>query len=138
MLQAGLPFCFRRFSRRLFASVLLVVGLGSALLVQAREPSDGRALVTIALAQLPPQARQTHALIQAGGPFPYSKDGSAFGNRERLLPAQPRGYYLEYTVQTPGTRDRGARRVVCGGAPRAPDVCYYSNNHYASFSRIVD
>ena len=89
------------------------------------------------LAQLPAEARKTDALIRSGGPFPYRKDGTVFGNRERLLPARQRGYYLEYTVKTPGSRDRGARRIVCGGQPRTPDACYYTGDHYASFKRIV-
>lgn len=93
----------------------------------------------VSLAVLPVQARQTHALILAGGPFPYPhKDGSVFGNRERLLPLHSRGYYREYTVKTPGVNHRGARRIVCGGTrPTAPDICYYTADHYASFSRIV-
>ena len=74
----------------------------------------------------------------SGGPFPYEKDGTVFGNRERLLPANPRGYYREYTVAAPGARNRGARRIVCGGRqPTQPDACYYTADHYASFSRIV-
>ena len=92
----------------------------------------------VALSTLPPQARQTHQLILAGGPFPYRKDGSVFGNRERLLPLHPRGYYREYTVKTPGASNRGARRIVCGGnQPAAPDACFYTADHYASFQRIV-
>jgi ribonuclease T1 len=93
---------------------------------------------TVALAQLPPEARETEQLVRRGGPFPYSKDGSTFGNRERLLPLRTRGYYREYTVRTPGSRDRGARRIVCGGrVPVAPDACYYTDDHYTSFRRIV-
>lgn len=93
---------------------------------------------TVALADLPAEARQTEQLIRAGGPFPYAKDGTVFGNRERLLPRERRGYYREYTVRTPGSRDRGARRIVCGGEqPKAPDACYYTSDHYASFRRIV-
>ena len=80
---------------------------------------------------------QTYGLIAKGGPFPYDKDGTVFGNRERLLPIQVRGYYREYTVRTPGVSHRGKRRIVCGGAPRTPDVCYYTSDHYASFRRIV-
>lgn len=93
---------------------------------------------TVPLASLPSEAQETERLIRAGGPFPYEKDGSRFGNRERLLPVQARGYYREYTVKTPGSRDRGARRIVCGGhQPTAPDACFYTDDHYASFRRIV-
>lgn len=92
----------------------------------------------VELEQLPREARQTHALIHAGGPFPYRKDGIVFGNREHLLPDQARGFYREYTVPTPGVQNRGARRIVCGGKPRrAPESCFYSDDHYASFRRIV-
>ena len=92
----------------------------------------------MALAELPREAQQTDQLIRAGGPFPYAKDGVTFGNRERLLPRRERGYYREYTVPTPGASNRGTRRIVCGGAPvRHPEVCYYTDDHYASFRRIV-
>ena len=101
-------------------------------------PPPGGAISPIALAELPPQGRQTYALIREGGPFPYDKDGTVFGNRERLLPPHQRGYYREYTVKTPGSRNRGARRIVCGGKPRVPDVCYYTSDHYASFREIVE
>lgn len=95
-------------------------------------------MATVDLSTLPPQARETHQLILAGGPFPYRKDGSVFGNRERLLPSQARGWYREYTVKTPGSPDRGARRIVCGGTrPTAPEACYYTADHYTSFRRIV-
>lgn len=83
---------------------------------------------------LPAEAIETLALIKAGGPFPYRRDGVTFGNRERRLPAQPRGYYREYTVPTPGARDRGARRIVAGGDP--PAVFYYTADHYRSFRRV--
>jgi ribonuclease T1 len=104
--------------------------------IQARGiPSD---LGTVAPAELPAEARQTQERILQGGPFPYAKDGSVFGNRERLLPREKRGYYREYTVKTPGSRDRGARRIVCGGEkPAAPRACYYTADHYASFKRIA-
>ena len=92
----------------------------------------------VALAELPPEARTTDRLIRSGGPFPNGKDGVVFGNRERLLPRHARGYYREYTVRTPGSRDRGARRIVCGGLqPREPEACFYTEDHYASFRRIV-
>jgi ribonuclease T1 len=117
----------------------LALLLGAALfggVVQARNVATE--VGTVALAQLPEQARQTEQLIRSGGPFPYSKDGTVFGNRERLLPRERRGYYREYTVKTPGSRDRGARRIICGGEkPAAPEACYYTADHYASFKRIV-
>ena len=100
---------------------------------------DAEAKVSvIELKYLPPEARQTHVLIHSGGPFPFRKDGTVFGNREHLLPDHARGFYREYTVPSPGVRDRGARRIVCGGKQRrAPESCFYSADHYASFSRIV-
>ena len=92
----------------------------------------------ITLQELPPQGRTTYALILEGGPFPYDKDGAVFGNRERALPANRRGYYREYTVKTPRSRDRGARRIVCGGQqPQRPDACYYTSDHYSSFRKIT-
>lgn len=125
-------------SRVWLAGFLLLASLASPSLVHARKPVPADSLATVAVAELPAQGRQTYRLIFEGGPFPYSKDGSVFGNRERLLPAQQRGYYREYTVKTPGSRDRGARRIVCGGQPRLPDACYYTSDHYASFRRIVE
>ena len=90
------------------------------------------------MAQLPPEAQATDRLIRAGGPFTSHKDGVVFGNRERILPAKARGFYHEYTVATPGARNRGARRIVCGGTPpTAPQTCYYTGDHYATFQRIV-
>jgi ribonuclease T1 len=86
------------------------------------------------LEELPSEAHATLALIKAGGPFPYPQDGRVFSNREKLLPMQSRGYYREYTVRTPGTRDRGARRIVAGSGGEY----YYSPDHYRSFTRIRD
>ena len=83
-------------------------------------------------ATLPGEARETLALIRANGPFPYQKDGTVFGNREALLPKRERGYYREFTVRTPGARDRGARRIVAG---RGGEY-YYTDDHYRSFRRI--
>ncbi len=103
----------------------------------ARRPV-GHDLGTVAWTALPAQAQTTDRLIRAGGPFPYSKDGMVFGNRERVLPGEPRGYYREYTVRTPGARDRGARRIVCGGwQPTRPEACFFTGDHYANFARIV-
>lgn len=96
------------------------------------------ATATVALSSLPPEAQAMNSMIRAGGPFHHSKDASVFGNRERALPAHPRGYYREYTVATPQARNRGARRIVCGGTPpTAPQDCYYTGDHYATFQRIV-
>jgi len=125
-------------NKSLLAGVLLVASLASPNMVHARQPVSADSVATMAVSELPPQGRQTYQLIRDGGPFPYSKDGSVFGNRERMLPSRQRGYYLEYTVKTPGSRDRGARRIICGGQPRLPDACYYTGDHYASFSRIVE
>lgn len=112
--------------------------MATASTAQARQPSAPEGLPSVTLAELPPEARKTEQMIRSGGPFPFSKDGTIFGNRERLLPRKPRGHYREYTVRTPGSRDRGARRIVCGGEqPAAPEVCYYTADHYASFRRIV-
>jgi ribonuclease T1 len=115
----------------------VVTLVGAVLLtgaVQAKSQLPG----TVSLGQLPPEAQATHRLILAGGPFAHPKDGTVFGNRERALPAKPRGFYHEYTVRTPGSRDRGARRIVCGGAqPTNPQACFYSFDHYATFQRIA-
>jgi len=86
----------------------------------------------IAAAELPYEAQQTLVLIKDDGPFPYSRDGIVFGNYEKRLPLRQRGYYREYTVKTPGSRDRGARRIIAGRA----DEFYYTDDHYRSFRRI--
>lgn len=96
----------------------------------ARTPADG--LGTVRAAELPSEARRVLRLIDAGGPFPYDQDGSVFGNYERLLPAKTRGWYREYTVPTPGERDRGARRIVAG----RDGTLYWTADHYDSFARI--
>ena len=83
---------------------------------------------------LPAQARDTLAAIARGGPFEHAQDGSVFGNYEGLLPKQTRGYYHEYTVETPGAHNRGARRIITGGTP--PTVWYYTGDHYRSFQRF--
>jgi len=116
----------------------LVVTLAGAVLMAGSAQARGPAPGVVALTQLPAEAQATHRLIHAGGPFPHHKDGIVFGNRERALPARPRGYYHEYTVDTPGARDRGARRIVCGGRqPAQPDTCFYTADHYASFRQIT-
>ena len=112
---------------KLLLSLLLAGVFG---LAQAQE---------IARANLPPEGRETLALIFQGGPFPHKRDGIVFQNRERQLPERPRGQYREYTVATPGIKHRGARRIVCGGQPPTrPDVCYYTVDHYQSFRKIAE
>ena len=116
----------------------LVLTLACAALATSAVNARGVAPGTVALATLPAEAQTTHRLILAGGPFASHKDGTVFGNRERALPRQPRGFYHEYTVRTPGARDRGARRIVCGGLePQRPEACFYTADHYASFQQIV-
>ncbi len=123
---------------------LAAVGVGATACARDEPAPTGRTTAAptgeVALGALPLQAQQTLALIRQGGPFPYRKDGTTFGNRERLLPGQPRGYYTEYTVPTPGSRDRGARRIVAGkgttGSPATSGEYYYTDDHYQSFRRI--
>lgn len=112
----------------------VTVALGSA---EAKTAATTPDVGTVAWGALPAQGQDTHRLIRQGGPFPFDKDGTVFANRERLLPLYQRGYYREYTVRTPGARNRGARRIVCGGPATQPDDCYYSADHYASFRKIV-
>lgn len=115
---------------------MLLVAATAGPVAFAKGSSEGQG--TIALQALPDEARQTHRLISTGGPFPYAKDGIVFSNRERRLPPRARGWYREYTVVTPGSPDRGARRIVCGGQPPTrPEACWYTADHYTSFKRIV-
>jgi len=122
-------------------SILMAVAITGGPVAQAKGPMDGMVsdgVAAVHVAELPRQGQETYGLIRQGGPFPHDKDGTVFGNRERLLPAEKRGYYREYTVKTPGSRDRGARRIVCGGPARTPHACYYTADHYASFHKIVE
>ena len=119
-----------RFWLALFALLLPLVGSAPAL---ARGDAPGKlAMQEIAAAELPAEARRTIALIRKGGPFPYERDGAAFGNFEKQLPVKGRGYYREFTVRTPGTKSRGARRIVAG---RGGEL-FYTDDHYRSFRRI--
>lgn len=132
-------------SAKVVASLALALVLTASLgtfLVQARTPANQAApdanVVSLAESSLPVQGRKVMEQIRHGGPFRYEKDGTVFGNRERLLPSQRRGFYREYTVPTPGLSHRGARRIVCGGLqPKAPEACYYTEDHYSSFKLIV-
>ena len=124
-----------RFGRVVALAVMAgFVGLAglSPNVVQARSPVSVGTADTVTASQLPPQGRDMLALIYQGGPFRYDKDGTVFGNRERMLPAKNRGYYREYTVRTPGARDRGARRIIAG---RGGEY-YYTDDHYRTFRRI--
>ncbi len=120
------------------AIVLALGGLGRNLFApdEATREAVVAGIGEIPVASLPGEAREVLRLIRQGGPFPYSKDGSVFRNREGLLPQQPPGYYAEYTVPTPGASDRGARRIVAGGQPRGMGNNYYTDDHYRSFRRI--
>jgi len=130
---------FARGARRWMAAGLLggACMLLPVLPAQARQAAPMGESAAVSLAELPVQARAVYARIRDGGPFSYDKDGSVFGNYERQLPPRKRGYYREYTVRTPGVRGRGARRIVCGGVPRAPDACYYTQDHYTNFRVIA-
>lgn len=120
----------RNYFRQFFVIFLLSVGLASNVFAQD--------VGSVNIRDLPREAQQTLQLIQQGGPFPYDKDGSIFGNYERQLPKRPRGYYHEYTVKTPYARNRGARRIIAGGARVPYREFYYTDNHYASFRRILE
>jgi ribonuclease T1 len=127
----------RELTKKLGLATLTALVLSVSSGIQAKGVAEAQAQV--ALSSLPKEAQQTQRLIHAGGPFPYPhKDGTVFGNRERMLPRSERGFYREYTVPTPGARDRGARRIVCGGRqPTQPEACFYTDDHYASFKRIA-
>jgi ribonuclease T1 len=99
-------------------------------------PQSAAAIDTCALSSLPSQAGDTLDLIHSGGPFPYDQDGTVFSNREGILPDESSGYYHEYTVITPGSPDRGARRLIGGGAETTPAHVYYTSDHYASFCEV--
>lgn len=130
----------------LFSAVLTLIGLTTVLHVEAKADSNfkqiARSQTTIVrnatlipvvrVDRLPAEARSTLNLIRRGGPFPYVKDGTVFGNRERRLPQARNGYYREYTVKTPGSRDRGAQRIITGQGGEI----YYTGDHYASFVRV--
>lgn len=100
---------------------------------RAKVPEWARGMATIRADQLPEQAQQTLRAIDAGGPFPYAKDGTVFGNYEKALPKQKRGYYHEYTVRTPGSKNRGARRIVTGDGRET----FYTEDHYRTFKAVL-
>ncbi|MFT3802677.1 MAG: ribonuclease domain-containing protein [Burkholderiaceae bacterium] len=121
----------------MFGALLACAGLlhsGEAV-ARGVDPSEAR-IAWVDASELPVEAQRMLATIQRGGPFASAKDGIVFFNREKLLPYRPRGYYTEYTVRTPGVRNRGARRIIAGGDPRTSGVYYYTEDHYQSFRRI--
>lgn len=121
-------------ARRFVAAILLGLSfLAPSALALGDAPAKA-ASREIAAAELPAEARATIALIRKGGPFPHERDGIEFRNFEKRLPLQPRGYYREYTVRTPGVRSRGARRIVAG---RGGEL-YYTDDHYDSFRRVKE
>jgi ribonuclease T1 len=146
--SADVSRCFSRCSGKRSSSILRLasgVFLAAALafsqgaVARTQVPDDaGAPVATVSASELPREAVDTLSLIAEGGPYPFAKDGVVFGNYERQLPRQRRGYYHEYTVPTPRAHNRGARRIVCGGPLKRADNCYYTDDHYASFKRIVE
>ncbi|MFD5271193.1 ribonuclease domain-containing protein [Streptomyces sp. NPDC058335] len=117
----------------LLTACLLALLPGCATTEPSSGPSRSDGTATVRVSELPAEARRTLDLIDAGGPFPYAEDGAVFGNFEGLLPRHERGYYHEYTVPTPGSRDRGARRIVTGQGGEI----YYTDDHYDSFRAVL-
>ncbi|MEU2225166.1 ribonuclease domain-containing protein [Streptomyces sp. NPDC018347] len=128
-LLAGLLVCLSV----LLAGCASPADTGTAPRAATSTPAWARGMATVPASRLPAEARETLALIDRGGPFPYTRDGIVFGNFERRLPQERRGYYHEYTVPTPGSRDRGARRVVTGEGGET----YYTDDHYESFRAVL-
>lgn len=126
----------RRLRRPQVALIALVAALAIGYTVNAIRNSDSGTtakpphhIASAALSSLPPEVRQTVELIRQGGPFPYEQDGAIFHNAERRLPEEPDGFYREYTVPTPGSEDRGARRIITG----KNGEFYYTPDHYDTF-----
>ena len=120
-------------SLRSFGRWIAMLTLAFMPLAHAQKgPAPAREIGDVPYSYLPPEAKYTISLIRKGGPFPYAKDGAIFGNREGILPRQNRGYYREYTVKTPGERNRGARRIIWGKGGEF----YYTDDHYNHFRRV--
>jgi ribonuclease T1 len=117
------------------AALILTIGCSSLLVApaEARAPKSTSAIPVVSIRSLPIEAQETIQLINQGGPFPYRKDGTVFGNREQRLPMTRRGTYREYTVPTPGQRTRGARRIIA-----TPRLKYYTPDHYRSFQQVQE
>ena len=132
---SGAKISFNHMVKLSFLFVVVGLTIGTA---QSRSFMSEETLAAVSVTELPRQGQQVYALILQGGPFAHDKDGVVFGNREQQLPKHKRGYYREYTVKTPGVRHRGAKRIVCGGLQvQSPDACYYTEDHYSSFRKIV-
>jgi ribonuclease T1 len=120
------------------AGTIAVLSLGLLLWCANGTPGDRMPAIesaeAVRVSDLPQEAQQTLALIRRGGPYPYSRDGAIFANREGRLPPASRGTYREYTVKTPDSRDRGPRRIICADSVRF----WYTADHYRSFRRIVE
>ena len=137
MTAAASTLCAMYLGRRVRDAAAVIVVAAAALCADAAAArSRAHDTAEMAAIALPAEAREVLSRVRRGGPFQFERDGVAFANRERQLPAQPLGYYHEYTVPTPGAPDRGARRIVCGGARTAPKACYYTGDHYRTFRRI--
>jgi len=122
-----------------FLALLVCCFIANAALAFQQDAGKNANFPVVLLQDLPKEAKDVLALIKKGGPFPYSKDGTVFSNREHALPQKPRGYYREYTVKTPKVKNRGARRIIAGGAKNASSMEYfYTDDHYASFKRIKE
>ncbi|MEU3726175.1 ribonuclease domain-containing protein [Streptomyces sp. NPDC031705] len=137
-----------RSSARVLGALFLCAALTAALLgcggggapapsaarsTAAAAPAWAKGMPTVRADALPPQAREVLALIDRGGPYAYRQDGTVFGNFEKALPKQKRGYYHEFTVRTPGEHDRGARRIVTGQGGEF----YYTDDHYETFKAVL-
>lgn len=136
----------RRFVRAALAVLALALALPAMDMASAHARSyryqrtrsvSSASKASIRLEAMPELGQRIYHAIVSGEALPFEKDGSIFGNRERILPLRKRGYYREYTVAHPNASNRGARRIVCGGATTRPDVCYYSADHYNSFQKII-
>lgn len=118
---------------------LALTGCSSSTAAQPAKASGGthsaaaHGLPAVPASRLPPEARHTLQLIASGGPFPYAQDGVVFGNYEGVLPHERRGYYHEFTVDTPGSRTRGTRRIITG----AGHETYYTDDHYRTFKEVT-
>ncbi len=116
------------------ATATATVSASATLVDEGRSGASTSGLPTVVLSALPPQAQATHEIVLAGGPFPYPQDDGTFGNREGILPDQAYGWYREYTIETPGSPDRGPRRFVVG----EDGVFFYTDDHYNSFREVIE